>query len=250
MPEIEIPDAKTPATPRDMFEALADAATIYHVENPTDPPPPRDGLMVLLAQWGLETGVGSSMHCFNVGNAKHVPGDGHDFCYFACDEIIDGKVVWFYPKDPGCCFRAFSSLGDGARDYYSMIRGNFAHAWPAVMSGDTDAFARLLKEVDYYTADEGRYAASLGLLFHEFESSMKIAPVGLDLHTVTGLQHALNLLRYGPLAEDGSKGSLTDGALRRFQRDTGLPADAQAPSGSDTFMALVHALEHAGKWDR
>ena len=145
--------------------------------------PSADGLAVLVAQWALETGWGKSCHAWNLGNVKSVQGDGHDYTFFACWEVLtkaqaasalatatlradgtgpnvttgkarnDGKVeVWFYPDHPGCRFRAFDSLEHGAAAYLAKLRSRFARAWPYVEAGDPSGFAAALKSQGYFTA--------------------------------------------------------------------------------------------------
>ena len=48
--------------------------------------------------------------------------------------------------------------------------GRFAAAWPAVLAGDTNQFAFLLKQQGYYTADESKYAAGLNARKSQFEA--------------------------------------------------------------------------------
>src|SRR4051794_28728260 len=155
--------------------------------------PLRASLLVLLAQWALETGRGRSMHCFNLGNVKSNRTSG-DWCFFRCDEILNGKVKWFEPDDPACCFRAFPDLNSGAADYLRTLNARFQGAWPAVVAGDPAAFAHLLKQQRYYTADEAQYTHSVVSLFNEFSRTLQpAAPAGNasalpDLYSVAGLQ--------------------------------------------------------------
>jgi len=77
-----IADHLTPVTVRGLDLALAQAY----------PEHPREGRDILLAHiWG-ETG-GALCHCYNVGNAKSVDGDGRDWTMFACGEGVAESVA-------------------------------------------------------------------------------------------------------------------------------------------------------------
>lgn len=192
-----IPAARTPVKVQEVYAALREVWVERLGAEPT-----RESLLVLCAQWAFETGRGKSMWNFNLGNQKGRPGgsDGRSWTFFACNEILsasaadrnvaaanvraDGKgqdavitkslvnglkEVWFYPNNPVCCFRAYRSLDEGARDYFDLLRKRFASAWPAVEAGDPAAFSRLLKKANYYTADEGHYTRSLVSIFNEYQ---------------------------------------------------------------------------------
>lgn len=150
--------------------------------------PKKESIWVLLAQVTLETGL-KSCHCWNLGNVKSREGDGYDYTYFACNEILptaqahklataspattkitrdrsDGtSVIWFYPDHPTCRFRAFGSLLEGAADHLAILTKRFQKSWSAVLAGDPIAYAHALKVQGYYTADESDYARSLASLF-------------------------------------------------------------------------------------
>jgi hypothetical protein len=150
MTETLVPAVRTLHSARDLYDAFRLAA----------PNLPRASLLVLLSQWSLETGGGAWMWCNNVGNIKHVHGDGHDFCAFRHNEIVGGKEIWLDdpPKDPPQDpFRAYSNLTDGAYDYLAVLHREFRTAWPAVLAGDAVAFVKALKAANYFTADEGMY---------------------------------------------------------------------------------------------
>jgi len=193
---VELPARRTPATAQEVFSALGRAWRGRFGEEAK-----RESLLVLLAQWALETGRGKSMWNYNLGNVKGKPGggDGRSWTFFACNEILsvaaanamvakaglretgtgekdavitstkDGMAtVWFYPNHPACCFRAFRTLDEGAVDYLELLHRRFASAWPAVLAGDPVQFARLLKAARYYTADENHYARGLSSIYAEY----------------------------------------------------------------------------------
>lgn len=186
----ELPAVRTPVSPGDVARALVSAWYALF----GSPPPRRESIAILLAQWALETGKGRSMWCFNLGNAKSRPGDGRSWTFYACNEVLSpaqaahyvataqprtgGKtgpnavatsatVVWFYPSHPACRFRAFHTLDEGAVDYLGMLNKRFAGAWPAVVSGDPAAFSHALKLQGYYTASETLYTRGVLALFAE-----------------------------------------------------------------------------------
>ncbi|MET0795215.1 MAG: peptidoglycan-binding protein [Polyangiaceae bacterium] len=233
-------DQLTPVSPGQVFVALQVAW-----RNQFGTEPHRSSLLVLLAQWALETGRGRSMHCFNLGNVKS-NGTSGDWCFFRCDEIIGGKVKWFEPDDPGCRFRAFVDLNAGAADYLRTLNQRFQRAWPAVLAGDPAAFAHLLKLQLYYTADEAQYTRTLVSLFAEFTRTLQPAvaagdPLTIpDLYSVAGLQDALAKLGFDPGTRDGLDGPHTQAAVRQFQATHGLLPDGIA--GRLTRSALSKAL--------
>lgn len=169
MSEALVPAVKTPATPAEVYAALRDASRLL-----LGAELPRDALLVLLSQWGEETGRGASAWCWNLGNQKHVLGDGRSYYQVRCNEIIGGKEVWFDPPHPATSFRAYESLDAGARDYLLLLHSRFAVAWPAVLAGSPLDFARLLKSAHYFTADLVLYQSALVSLFTEFDRTIPV----------------------------------------------------------------------------
>lgn len=167
MTETLLPDLCTAVTPAQVYAALRDACAPVLGTSLA-----RESLLVLLSQWACETARGKAMHRFNLGNIKHVPGDGHDYSQFRCDEIIGGKTVWFDPPNPGCSFRAYATLDAGAVDYLTLLHKHFAGAWPDVVKGDTLDFAKDLYAEHYFTASPALYAASLHGLYAEFDRTV------------------------------------------------------------------------------
>ena len=158
--------------------------------------PARD---ILLAHiWG-ETG-GKYCHCYNVGNAKSVDGDGRSWTMFACGEEVTEAVAerevsehpglveirrtytnlkgvrmasaWVLPPHPWTRFRAFGSLAEGVSDHLMVLQlPRYVGAWEALARGDVDDYAVELKRGGYYTASEMAYArllrATLGNVHRE-----------------------------------------------------------------------------------
>lgn len=148
-------DHLTPIDPKSLYAALG-AASPAAVGAQLG----RASLLVLLAQINEETGF-KACHAFNLGNIKHVDGDGHDYVQFPCTEVVDGTTVWIHPPATGCQFRAYASLEAGCIDYLALLKKRFNLAWPAVLAGDPAQFCHLLKTQHYYTADEATYTANV-----------------------------------------------------------------------------------------
>jgi hypothetical protein len=159
----ELPAVKTPIDVADLYPALGAAWFRYFGTTA-----PHKSLLVLLAQSALETGRWRSCWCYNLGNAKHVANDGRSWCYYRCNELINGQWIWFDPPSQGCCFRAFESLEDGAIDYLRLLIKQYAAAWPAVLLGDAAAFVEQLKRSNYFTAPLAPYRASVVSIYNEF----------------------------------------------------------------------------------
>ena len=152
----EILDKFTPCVSSQMLHALAFAWERLFNEIPS-----KESLCILLSQWAHETGRGKYCHNWNVGNYKHVEGDGRDYSYFICNEVIKGKEVWYHPnvesERPYCCFRAYKTIEAGVVDYMASLNKRFKKAWPAVLAGDPADFAHQLKLQGYYTSSEDDY---------------------------------------------------------------------------------------------
>ena len=188
----ELVDQKIEVTVQEMANAMYTAWCRYF-----GAPPGRNSVLVLLAQWALETGNGKSMHNYNVGNVKANPSGPYDYQYFACNEKVSLKAanqyvanaapgtakitrdngdgtcwIWFYPKHVGCCFRAFKTLEDGVFDHLALLVNHrtFKNAWPAVVVGSPEQFSKLLRQAGYYTADEASYTRGVVRLFNQFGS--------------------------------------------------------------------------------
>jgi len=196
----ELPAKRTQLAPQDMFDVMALVWPAVLQE-----PSWKPSLLVLLAQWSLETGNGKSMWCYNVGNVKAKPGGAFDYCYFPAGEILKTAYaeaqaaahpdtvkiksrfkngtceVIFYPKHPACCFRAFHTVEEGVMDYLGLMRRRFAKAWPYVISANPTGFCHALKLQDYYTADEAQYTRSVLGIFDRFLNTI----VDLEVPTAT-----------------------------------------------------------------
>lgn len=147
----QVPPTATPATPEQVYQAMAAAWPSIVGAAPSE-----DSLLVLLAQWDLETGGGKSMIQWNIGNFKASPASGHLWCEYMTTEVIGGITEHLMQS-----FAAYTSLADGMQAYLKAMHTRFSSAWSYVVDGDLDGFAQALKDEGYYTASEASYAAGL-----------------------------------------------------------------------------------------
>lgn len=174
MPE-QVPVQRTTPTTKGFARALLLAWHKLFGEYPT-----KAQAGVLWSQYTLETGRGAACWNWNIGNVKKHPADGFDWIALPGTwEIVNGKRVVLDVKNPGSWFRAYGSLDHAMSEHLGFLRNKrYAPAWPAVMTGDPDAFARKLRALGYYTAPADDYAAGLVRLHEEwmrsaaFEESM------------------------------------------------------------------------------
>lgn len=172
MTESIVPTVRTQVAAADLYAAMRTAWQSMMSGEPCS----RASLLTMLAQSALETGFWHSCWCNNLGNVKHVSGDGHDFYQIRCNEIIGGHVVWIDPPNPGCSFVAYPDLEAGVRDYLIALRGRFRSAWPAVLAGDPAEFCHQLKLARYYTADEELYTAGVLRCYHQLDAAIPPDP--------------------------------------------------------------------------
>lgn len=197
----KISDRVTPVTPSQFLEALYRAWLDLFEEVPK-----HESLLVLMAHSALETGRWKYLHNYNFGNVKGVDGDGRDYCYYACNEVLDiavaaayeakstpdrscritskiaGKAeIWFYPEHPACRFRAYYvdldqdgvvdeqvSLTHGVCDHLLELHRRYKSCWPSVLQGNPAEFVRALKSQGYFTAPLEPYLQSVISLYNEF----------------------------------------------------------------------------------
>lgn len=184
----EVPDKLTPVTVDDITNDL-----VVHVEE-IGSIPTRAAIELKVAHIALECGLepdGSlpSCHNFNVGNRKHVDGDGFDWCCFGCGEEVNldrmgqlpaafrspyvkrkGKPyqahgvvkqsVEVSPPHPASRFVAHESLRDGMRGQYKYLVRH-PKVLEALLTGDPEVYNRALFEASYYTASTRVYLSAL-----------------------------------------------------------------------------------------
>ena len=169
MTERLLPDEMLPVGPTTIYVALRAAwpAVI------PDAVSSRGALVLLVSHWALETGFGHAMHRYNIGNKKHVAGDGRDYVQFRCLEYdAAGKPYYVNPPDPRCSFVAFPTLDAGACDYLAGLHRHFGAAWLDVVTDDVPKFCHDLKLKNYYTATEASYVAGVVRCYHQLDSSI------------------------------------------------------------------------------
>ncbi len=103
---------------------------------------------VLWAQYGIETGAGPFCWNWNIGNVKHVTGDGHEWMMLPNTwEMERGKRVVYQPPHPATWFRSFPDLDTAMVEHFAFLHGKrYAPAWEGVELEDCGLFARLLKQ--------------------------------------------------------------------------------------------------------
>ncbi len=158
----------------------------------------KESVGVLWSQFCAETGKGVYCWNWNLGNVKHVQGDGHD--YVSLKGVWEGvtptqaeKLIatgnWLPDPSadhakavgPGMVsvmatannsatwFRAFESLNDGMSAHVSFLSSTrWLPAWQAVLSGDLVLFSKRLKAAGYYSASEASYTKQLHEHFVEY----------------------------------------------------------------------------------
>lgn len=153
--QTELPNKLTVVTADEAAKALAEG---YRRVEGTKPK--ASVLALLLGQWALETGNGKYVHNFNFGNVKRYSGAPH-YQYFACNEIINGAEVWFYPPAPECSFAAYTNAADGAEAYVRILKRRDSW-WKGLQSGDINVFNTALSTAPkYYTANPALYLKGL-----------------------------------------------------------------------------------------
>lgn len=161
--------------------------------------PPKEAVAVLYAQYMMETG-GLNCYGWNIGNVKHVTGDGYDYqCLHGVWEgvsqaeadqlvasgqaVVDPNLghqsscspkvsVVFNPPHPATRFRVYSSLADAMRSHFILMsKGRYASCWPFVIAGDVNGFAQAIHDHGYMTASAQAYAHGMAAPFAHFMAS-------------------------------------------------------------------------------
>ena len=147
-----LPNTLTPIDPESAGAALSKAYASL-----TGSKPKPAVLNLLLAQWGLETGNGKSVHNFNFGNQKSASGDEY-YQEFEAGEIVDGQE-----QKSVMHFAAYKTIDDGALAYVKLLQRR-PQWWAGLQSGDPHTFVSGLVAVagqHYFTADPAKYLKTL-----------------------------------------------------------------------------------------
>lgn len=179
-----LPDKLTPATPRELIDALR----IAFIELEGVPPTPQC-LALHTAQAMLESGRLRSCHNNCITNAKASSTYQGYFSCYRCNEKLGGRWVYFVPEGelvggfgtplkgpplavpdghPQTRFRAFRTLADGALDHMVLEKRKFPEAYTAARAGDDVGFVHGLKIRTFFTADEAPYLKGVQGLQREF----------------------------------------------------------------------------------
>lgn len=179
-----IPPTRTRTSIPVLFSALREAWIDELGEVPSS-----ESLLVLLAQWGIETGDGKSCWNFNLGNVKriqgqpwtwlsnvpeilsHVPADATRHVVLGAGKF----KCYFDPPNAQTHFRAFATLEEGAPAFVRFLHDKYQSAWPAVVAGDFETFAIRIKAKHYYTADVGELSPEGMALAREILDAKGIA---------------------------------------------------------------------------
>lgn len=127
-------------------------------------------LAIMWAQSALECGRWKSMWLYNWGNIKASSTYEGYHQYFRCNEVINGKVVWFDPPHAQCRFRAYLNATDGAIDYLQFLskRKNYKPAFEEMKNGNVIEYTKALKRGGYFTASLEHYLKSMQSITNEF----------------------------------------------------------------------------------
>lgn len=156
MAEKQVPRVRTPITLA-VYTASLRAAYLSEMGREPD----RKTAAVFYGHLMIET---SGVHVWNwnLGNIKHVDGDGYDwFDLPGTWEMVDGKRVELPEGDKGRRFRVYDSPVDGLarklRFLYSGAGGRYAKAWHHALEGDPAEYAKQLGFAGYYTGEIPAY---------------------------------------------------------------------------------------------
>lgn len=200
----QLPVKRTVVSMRDYARAVIRAWHLLFNDLPA-----KDSLAVLWGQYMVETG-GAACWNWNVGNVKHVEGDGknwhelRDVLEYVTTTEADllilhnqaklsthadhiraaphGKVaVLFNPPHPATRFVAYASLDEAMMTHLAFLAKRFSAAWEEVERGNPNEFAHALKAGrdgkegtwdDYFTASAEVYAQGIGYHFKNFMNSV------------------------------------------------------------------------------
>jgi len=128
--------------------------------------PSKETIGVLWGQYMIETG-GKSIWNYNIGNVKHVSGDGYNwFDLPGTWEIVNGQKVVLPEGSAGRLFRAYDSFGHAFKSHLKFLEKRYSRGWEALKDGDPVEFVHDIKagrdgivgtNDDYFTGDLETY---------------------------------------------------------------------------------------------
>lgn len=163
--QILLADKLTPFTDLELWGAQIAA---YRAEFGEDLSRPMN--CALTAQIILECGHGQHCHNWEVGNKKAGASFQGFIQYFRCNEIIAGKLQWFDPFNPMCCFRAWDRFPPAIQAQQRFLGkattgsgkpNRYWRAWEAAKRGDWAGYSWELSAAGYYTASRDLYTKAL-----------------------------------------------------------------------------------------
>jgi hypothetical protein len=194
-------------------------------------PPSRSQILMLLAQWALETGNGQSEYNYNPGGIKHVSGDGYDWTTYGTTEVVNGST-----QSQQAAFAAYPDLDSGTDAYLSLLQHHYPQAWQVVVDGssDTAAFATGLKAGGYFTAPVQNETDANGNLVPGYAPGLAARLAQMDAE-VPPNESLVPVLRFNPksLIVVAGAGFLLytylSGDLERFWRREARPVVRKIP---------------------
>ena len=171
-----LPDLLTPFTDVELCGGMVEAYR-HTFQEDID----RRQLCALAAQVILECGHGQYCHNWEIGNKKAAKLYQGLVQYFRCNEVESGKIVWYDPYNPACCFRAWLQLPPSIEAHLRFLgtattgtgRPNrYQRAWDAAKRGDWIAFADELGIAGYYTASRALYIKALTQIAAQLNATM------------------------------------------------------------------------------
>jgi len=220
----------TPVKDTDCMKLLKNAWISVFSGSPKD-----EAILLMCAQWGLETGWGVQGYCYNLANVRT---SKYDYTYISGNEKIDGQWVYFDQDNPSDMsrFRAFRTPQDAADAYVDMLSRLHTGA-VSVLKGscDLEAFSRALSKEygsGYYTDDYEHYTSAL-VRCHDLVKNKPVPGAG----AVTGYC----ALEPDPRGDPSTwpKEETTGNASSTPAATSPSPAPASAPAEAPTILARV-----------
>lgn len=198
-----VDDELTPRAFEEVEPAMRWALSQQMGHEPSD-----EAVALALSKTALETWRWQAIHKDNFGNIKAGPKYVGMYTAYACNEVLNGQVVWFSPRGrldkkggrviaeaydfppfhPQTRFRAYAGHYDGVSQYTDLLAtGCYKVAWARLLSGDVNGFVHELKVAGYFTADEAVYMKGVRGLYDEMILRVKKLP---HEHAVTLVDYA------------------------------------------------------------